>query len=87
MSGATRKFSVTIPEDLAATVQARIGKGSFSAYVSEALMRQVERDNLRELIASAESQHGPVDRSEVEAKRALLRADLGARDDDRTSAA
>ncbi|MET8156752.1 CopG family transcriptional regulator [Sphaerisporangium sp. NPDC005289] len=73
--GGTKKFSVTIPEELAAIVQARIGKGSFSAYVSEALARQIERDNLRELVSAAESQHGPVERSAVEAKRALLRDD------------
>ncbi|MEU9886957.1 CopG family transcriptional regulator [Sphaerisporangium sp. NPDC051011] len=87
MSGGTRKFSVTIPEDLAAVVQARIGKASFSAYVSEALSRQVERDNLRELISAAESQHGPVDRAGVEAKRALLRSDLPERGSAGTSAA
>jgi Arc/MetJ family transcription regulator len=87
MSAGTRKFSVTIPEDLAATIQARLGGASFSAYVSEALARQVERDNLRELIEAAESQHGPVDRAEVEARRSLLRADSGARGDSGTSAA
>ncbi|MFC6578244.1 CopG family transcriptional regulator [Planomonospora parontospora] len=87
MSGGTKKFSVTIPEHLAETVQERIGKGSFSAYVSEALMRQVERDDLSELIAAAETQHGPVDPARVEVKGALLQTDPGARDDDRTSAA
>ncbi|MFC4057847.1 CopG family transcriptional regulator [Planomonospora corallina] len=86
MSGGTKKFSVTIPEHLAEIVQERIGKGSFSAYVSEALLRQVERDNLRELIEAAESQHGPVDRAEVEAKRSLLRADPGVRDESGSAA-
>jgi Arc/MetJ-type ribon-helix-helix transcriptional regulator len=87
MSNGTKKFSVTIPEELAETVQARIGKGGFSAYVSEALARQVERDNLRELIAAAESQHGPVDRAAVEAKRALLRKEPPTQGADHTSAA
>jgi Arc/MetJ family transcription regulator len=85
--GGTKKFSVTIPEDLAATVQARIGKASFSAYVSEALARQVERDNLRELVSAAESQHGAVDRSAVKAKRALLRVDPHGQGSGNTSAA
>ncbi|SDH03186.1 hypothetical protein SAMN05421505_110174 [Sinosporangium album] len=75
MANGTKKFSVTIPEDLAETVQARIGRASFSAYVSEALARQVEQDNLRDLIASAEAEHGPVDRAEVDAKRAILRGE------------
>ncbi|WP_433250713.1 CopG family transcriptional regulator [Streptosporangium sp. CA-135522] len=87
MSGGTKKFSVTIPEELAATVQARIGGASFSAYVSKALARQVERDNLRELIAAAESRHGPADRAGVEAKRALLRTEPEARGGDHPSAA
>ncbi|AWS40957.1 CopG family transcriptional regulator [Streptosporangium sp. 'caverna'] len=87
MSGGTKKFSVTIPEELAETVQARIGKGSFSAYVSEALARQVERDNLRELVVAAESQHGQVDRAAVETKRALLREESPTQSADRTSAA
>ncbi|GAA0377480.1 hypothetical protein Acor_43330 [Acrocarpospora corrugata] len=67
-----RKYSVTIPETLAEVVQARVGKGGFSAYVTAALQRQIERDNLRELIEAAESQHGPVDQADVAAKRALL---------------
>ncbi|ACZ83816.1 hypothetical protein [Streptosporangium roseum] len=87
MSGGTRKFSVTIPEELAATVQARIGSASFSAYVSKALARQVERDNLRELVVAAESQHGPVDRAGVEGKRALLRTEPEDRSGGHTSAA
>ncbi|MFD8561221.1 CopG family transcriptional regulator [Streptosporangium canum] len=87
MSGGTRKFSVTIPEELAATVQARIGSASFSAYVSKALARQVERDNLREIVAAAESQHGPVDRAGVEGKRALLRTGPEGRSDSHTPAA
>ncbi|WP_189030422.1 hypothetical protein [Nocardia rhizosphaerihabitans] len=36
---------------------------------------QLERSRLRELIADAEAEHGPVDRLAVEAKRALLRDD------------
>ncbi|MFI6797096.1 CopG family transcriptional regulator [Streptosporangium canum] len=87
MSGGTRKFRVTIPEELAATVQARIGGASFSAYVSKALARQVERDDLRAIVAAAESQHGPVDRAGVEGKRALLRTGPEDRSDSRTSAA
>ncbi|MER5319295.1 CopG family transcriptional regulator [Streptosporangium roseum] len=86
MSGGTRKFRVTIPEELAATVQARIGGAGFSAYVSKALARQVERDDLREIVA-AESQHGLVDRAGVEGKRALLRTGPEDRSDSHTSAA
>jgi hypothetical protein len=37
--------------------------------------RQIERDNLNELIAVAEAEHGPITDEEIQAKRdALLRA-------------
>ncbi|MFF5127722.1 hypothetical protein ACFY41_12495 [Streptomyces syringium] len=35
--------------------------------------RQLERNQLRELIETAEAEHGPVDPAAVEAKRAVLR--------------
>ncbi|MGW8886596.1 hypothetical protein [Streptomyces sp. NPDC055749] len=44
-----------------------------SAYVEALIQRQLERDRLRELIETAEAEHGPVDQAAVEAKRALLR--------------
>ncbi|MFV8130006.1 hypothetical protein [Streptomyces syringium] len=37
--------------------------------------RQLDRDQLRELIESAEAEHGPVDPAAVEAKRAVLRGE------------
>jgi hypothetical protein len=37
------------------------------------VQRQVERDNMRELIASMEEANGPADPAAVEAKQALLR--------------
>ncbi|MFJ8252224.1 hypothetical protein [Streptomyces sp. NPDC094466] len=44
-----------------------------SAYVENLIQRQLERDRLRELIEDAETEHGPVDRAAVDAKRAILR--------------
>jgi hypothetical protein len=44
-----------------------------SAYLEALIQRQLERDRLRELIEDAEREHGPVDQTAVEAKRALLR--------------
>ena len=39
------------------------------------MARQIERDNLNDLIAVAEAEHGPVSDEEVQAKRdTLLRA-------------
>jgi hypothetical protein len=74
----TRKYSVTIPEDLAERVRRRTGSGGFSAYVTAAIQRQFERDNLAEIIASYEEENGPLPRESVEAARARLRGDDGA---------
>jgi Arc/MetJ-type ribon-helix-helix transcriptional regulator len=59
-SGAARKVSVSMPEDLTAAVQQRVGRGKFSQYVTEAVARQLERDLLAELSASLAAEHGPV---------------------------
>ncbi|MCP3821213.1 CopG family transcriptional regulator [Streptomyces sp. A3M-1-3] len=74
MSNVTRKYSISMPEDLAETVRARTGPGGFSAFVTAAVARQMEREQLRELIDAAEAEHGPVDRQAVEEARAALRA-------------
>jgi hypothetical protein len=45
------------------------GPSGLSAYVAAAVARQIERDNLNELIAVAEAEHGPVTDEEVQALR------------------
>ncbi len=37
-----------------------------------AAKRQIERDNLDEIIAAAEAEHGPISAAEIEAKRKQL---------------
>ena len=59
-SGVARKVSVSMPEDLTAAIQERVGRGKFSQYVTEAVSRQLERDLLAELSASLAAEHGPV---------------------------
>lgn len=59
-SGRARKVSVSIPEDLTAAVQGRVGRGGFSQYVTEAVARQLELDLLAELADLMEVEHGPV---------------------------
>ncbi|MDG4767056.1 hypothetical protein O7632_23585 [Solwaraspora sp. WMMD406] len=58
--GRARKVSVSMPEDLTAAVQQRVGRGEFSQYVTEAVARQLELDLLGELAAMLETEHGPV---------------------------
>jgi Arc/MetJ-type ribon-helix-helix transcriptional regulator len=59
-SGAARKVSVSMPEDLTVAVQERVGRGKFSQYVTEAVTRQLERDLLADLSELLAAEHGPV---------------------------
>ncbi|WP_431959248.1 hypothetical protein [Actinacidiphila sp. bgisy160] len=74
MSG-SKKYSVSLPEDLAEAVRAHVGPGGFSAYVAEALEQRVAIDKLREIVADFETDNDPLSRDEVEAARAVLRRD------------
>ncbi|MEW2623962.1 hypothetical protein [Streptomyces sp. NPDC048106] len=59
----------------AGTLQAireRVGKRGVSAYLEKAAQRQIERDNLDEVIAEFDKLHGPADPAAVAAKRARL---------------
>src|ERR1700722_16001006 len=58
-SGAARKVSVSMPEDLTVAVQERVGRGKFSQYVTEAVTRQLERDLLADLSELLAAEHGP----------------------------
>ena len=75
MSEPTQKYSITMPRDVAEAARTRSSPSGLSAYVAAAVARQIERDNLNDLIAVAEAEHGPVSDEEVQAKRdTLLRA-------------
>jgi len=67
--GRARKVSVSMPEELTAAVQRRVGRGEFSQYVTEAVARQLELDLLEELASLLEAEHGPV------SERFLVEAD------------
>ncbi|MEW2358599.1 CopG family transcriptional regulator [Spirillospora sp. NPDC029432] len=72
MSEPTGKYSITMPRDIAEAARERSGPSGFSAYVSAAVARQLERDKLDELIAAGEAENGPVDPAAVEEKRAVF---------------
>ena len=80
MSEPTGKYSITMPRDIAEAAKVRSGPSGLSAYVAAAVARQIERDNLNELIAVAEAEHGPVTDEEIQDLREQLhqaRADQG----------
>ena len=59
-AGPAHKVSVSMPEDLTAAVQQRVGRGKFSQYVTEAVARQLELDLLAELSELLAAEYGPV---------------------------
>lgn len=74
---ATKKVTVTIPEDLLDEIRADAAERGLSAYVAEALRFKRDRDRLQELVDWLQEEHGPVtDDEHAEALEAL--ADLDA---------
>jgi hypothetical protein len=57
--GPAQKVSISMPADRVAEVKARVGARGFSAYVSAAVERQIQRDRLEELLQEAEAKIGP----------------------------
>jgi hypothetical protein len=70
--GSTTVVSVSMHSGTIAAVRGRVGRRGVSAYIEAAVQRQIERDNLDELIAAAETEHGLISEEEVAAKRAEL---------------
>lgn len=73
MSEPTQKYSITMPRDIAEAARSRSGPSGLSAYVAAAVRRQIERDNLSDIISVSEADHGPISDEEIEAKRDALR--------------
>ncbi|MDQ0908813.1 Arc/MetJ-type ribon-helix-helix transcriptional regulator [Streptomyces canus] len=61
---ATKKVTVTIPEDLLEEIRADAAERGLSAYVAEALRFKRDRDRLRELADWLQEEHGPVTEDE-----------------------
>ena len=69
---ATKKYTVTLPEELAEEIRSEVGPGGFSRYVTQAVERQRERERLHESVDWWESEYGPVtaeELAEAEAER------------------
>ncbi|MDI5962924.1 hypothetical protein [Streptantibioticus silvisoli] len=69
---ATKKYTVTLPEELAEEIRSEVGPGGFSRYVTQAVERQRERERLHEGVDWWESEYGPVtadELAEAEAER------------------
>ncbi|MFF0016206.1 hypothetical protein [Streptomyces sp. NPDC005374] len=62
---ATKKYTVTLPEELAEAIRTEVGPGGFSRYVTHAIERQREQDRLGELVDWLETEYGPVTEEEL----------------------
>lgn len=76
MSG-SKKYGISLPEELAETVRSHVGPGGFSAYVAEALEQRVAMDKLRELVTDFETDNDELSRASVETAKTALRHDRG----------
>ncbi|MBT2404734.1 MULTISPECIES: hypothetical protein [unclassified Streptomyces] len=79
---ATKKYTVTLPEELAEEIRAEVGPGGFSRYVTAAIERHRERERLHEFVEWLEAEHGPVTAEEAakaEAERLSIQQELAAR--------
>lgn len=72
---ATKKVTVTIPEDLLAEIREVVGERGLSMYVAEALEAHRQRDRWGEILDWLEQEHGALTDEEVDAARAELEAD------------
>ncbi|MBB5778694.1 CopG family transcriptional regulator [Nonomuraea jabiensis] len=61
---ATKKVTVTIPEELLEEIRAEAADRGLSAYVAEALRFKRDRDRLLELVSWLEEEYGPVTEDE-----------------------
>ncbi len=84
---ASKKVTVTIPEELLDEIRAAAAERGMSAYVAEALRFKRDRDRLQELAGWLQEEHGPVtgeervvaleDLEELDAEHARRRATGG----------
>lgn len=73
-AGKTRVTSVSLRAETLEAIRARAGKQGVSAYIEEAVQRQLQREAIDEYIAAAEAEHGAVDAAEVSEKAERVRA-------------
>ncbi|MET7546751.1 hypothetical protein ABZS95_21395 [Streptomyces sp. NPDC005479] len=70
--GPSSGISVSLTAGTLRAIRERVGKRGVSAYLEMAAQRQIERDNLDELLADFEKVNGPADPGAVADKRAKL---------------
>lgn len=75
--GPTLSVSVSFHAGTIDAVRDRVGKRGVSAYVENAVQRQIERDALDALIRDHEERHGAITEEEIAAAEAELYGESG----------
>jgi Arc/MetJ family transcription regulator len=83
---AVSKVSLSIEEDVLTEARERVGRRELSAYVSEALRRQLQYDRLGELLAQMDAESGPIPDDAMEEARQLWQGLAAASEQRRASA-
>jgi hypothetical protein len=73
----SKRYTISLPEELAEAVRTYAGPGGFSAYVTAALEQRLAMDKLREIIADFATDNDELTPKEIETARALLRPARG----------
>ncbi len=72
-----KKYSISLPEELADKVRELAGPGEFSAYIAHALDREIAMHKLREIVDDYLVDHEPFTEEERAEARALLSHESG----------
>src|SRR5689334_4132789 len=66
-SMATRKVTITVPEELLESIKSRVDARGVSAYITAATAHQDAMDRLQELSDRLEAEYGPLDEQDMQA--------------------
>ncbi|WP_406183389.1 hypothetical protein [Streptomyces sp. NBC_01006] len=69
---ATKKITITVPEELLESIRTRVDSRGVSAYIAEAAAHADAMDKLGELSAALEEEYGPLTAEELRAADAWL---------------
>lgn len=76
----TQKLSITVEAEVAKALKAKVATRTLSQFVNRAIVHELERERLRELIAHLEVELGPADETMVgEASAAFDQVEAAAR--------
>ncbi|MQA86910.1 MAG: hypothetical protein GEV03_20345 [Streptosporangiales bacterium] len=72
---ATKKVSITLDADVLAELRERVGPRGLSAYINEAVRRELKLDRMDEFLEGAEERAGPPPKEALEEAHHLIWGD------------